>query len=532
MPWTVGDVEKHKKGLTDAQKAQWVAVANSVLAKCVSNGGSDATCAPSAIRQANGVVGHSMNYAVFNKKQKVNPVRTVQHQGAPHLVVPVSMMVEGVHNGSHGPMFHSIAELGRFPDSWNGMPVVIDHPEINGVNVSANQPEIIEQQKIGSIYNTHVDGARLMAEMWIHEEKLRQLSSTVLAALQAGETLEVSLGVFTEEDETPGTWNGETYETIARNHRPDHLALLPGGVGACSVADGCGTCVNKATCVVNQKGGNNVNELEFNKALKEFYVNQLNSNAEQGYKELVDSARQKIDSMDSENTVHFLQEVYDDFLVYEVRQRVGGTKVYKQEYQYNGGAIELKGTPTEVRKKVEYIALAEGSGRKRTRLINENKEVTIMAENAEKCTPCIKKRVDALIAHESKKFAETDRVWLETFSEEQLDKMIPTVVEKEVTKEVNVLTDAQKAALAYGEKLLKEKRENMIKGIQANATKEVWPDDVLANMEEGMLERVFTSVKKEETPDFSVNGSGNFQKNGSKVRPMAPTGIKFKEVTK
>lgn len=33
MPWTTADVERHHKGLGDSQKKQWVAVANSVLAK-------------------------------------------------------------------------------------------------------------------------------------------------------------------------------------------------------------------------------------------------------------------------------------------------------------------------------------------------------------------------------------------------------------------------------------------------------------------------------------------------------------------
>lgn len=30
MPWTTKDVDRHKKGLTDKQKRQWVAIANSV----------------------------------------------------------------------------------------------------------------------------------------------------------------------------------------------------------------------------------------------------------------------------------------------------------------------------------------------------------------------------------------------------------------------------------------------------------------------------------------------------------------------
>ncbi len=55
MPWATSDVEGHIKGLSDHQKTVWVAVANRALAACVKDGGSDATCAPKAIRQANAV---------------------------------------------------------------------------------------------------------------------------------------------------------------------------------------------------------------------------------------------------------------------------------------------------------------------------------------------------------------------------------------------------------------------------------------------------------------------------------------------
>lgn len=61
MPWTVGDVDRHKRGLTDAQKRRWVRIANSALASCLARGGSQSTCDASAIRQASGVVGQSKN---------------------------------------------------------------------------------------------------------------------------------------------------------------------------------------------------------------------------------------------------------------------------------------------------------------------------------------------------------------------------------------------------------------------------------------------------------------------------------------
>ena len=59
MPWTVDDVDGFKKGLSDKQKRQWVAIANSALAKCEDEGGEN--CEASAIRQANGAMEESMD---------------------------------------------------------------------------------------------------------------------------------------------------------------------------------------------------------------------------------------------------------------------------------------------------------------------------------------------------------------------------------------------------------------------------------------------------------------------------------------
>jgi len=56
MPYSIEDVDKHKKGLSDHDKEIWIGVANSVLAKCIEDGGEEATCAAKAIQQASGVL--------------------------------------------------------------------------------------------------------------------------------------------------------------------------------------------------------------------------------------------------------------------------------------------------------------------------------------------------------------------------------------------------------------------------------------------------------------------------------------------
>jgi hypothetical protein len=56
MPFTIQDANKHKKGMTSKQTRQWTHIANSELSKCIKSGGTDETCAPKAIRYANGVI--------------------------------------------------------------------------------------------------------------------------------------------------------------------------------------------------------------------------------------------------------------------------------------------------------------------------------------------------------------------------------------------------------------------------------------------------------------------------------------------
>ena len=245
MPWTVTDVDKHKKGLSAKQKNQWVSVANSVREKCMKEGEDEKTCDAKAIRQANGVVNNMETIAVHIDTQIEYTAVTKLFENKEYLVVPVVMMVEGVHNGSRGPVYHDPVELGKIPQSWNGIPVTISHPKTDEEGyISANSPEIFERYSVGKIFNTYFEEGKLKAEAWIEVQKLIAVSPDTLADIQAGKIIEVSVGVFSDEDEIEGNWNEEKYVAVAKNYRPDHLALLPGEVGACSVTDGCGVRVN------------------------------------------------------------------------------------------------------------------------------------------------------------------------------------------------------------------------------------------------------------------------------------------------
>jgi hypothetical protein len=358
-------------------------------------------------------------YVVYKSNLGVGyKVREKKLDGRNHLVVPVTMMVEGVHSGSRGPLFHSISELGKYPAAWDGRPVTINHPQVDGNNVSANDPEILEIYKVGNIFNTKVKGEKLTAEAWLDIEKLKAISPEVFEAIEGGKLLEVSVGVFSDEDDLEGEWQGETYQAIAKNHRPDHLALLPCSVGACSLADGCGLGVNKEGTVIDSENAPATGE-------------QTEVPADTGEEKAIDSGQ--------------------------------------------GGVSDFNN--------------------------NEKKEVISMSEKS--CTPCVTKKVDELIANGGGKFTEAHREWLSTFTEEQLDLMAPTVVEKEKVIEVNAISDEEKVILANAKKALKEKRESTIRSILDN-TRDIWTPEVLNGMDDGTLDRVLKSIKKEVVADYSA----------------------------
>lgn len=176
-----------------------------------------------------------------NFQYDASVIRHEMHDGTEHMVVPVVMIVEGVLNDA----LILSEEFGAFPDAWNGIPVPVLHPEEHGQSISANRPDIVDRNTIGRVYNTHVDGKKLKAELWINKKKAEKLGhGDVVKALEAGFVMEVSTGYFAEDEAKEGEYNGRPYNHIHRGIRPDHLALLPTQIGACSVKDGCGTRVN------------------------------------------------------------------------------------------------------------------------------------------------------------------------------------------------------------------------------------------------------------------------------------------------
>jgi len=160
--------------------------------------------------------------------------------GRDYLVVPAVAIKAGVLNGE----LVTADEIGRHFGKWNGIPFVLNHPkDADGVEISANDPAVLEEYGLGRFFSADFRNDGLHGEIWLEIAKARKLggqAAEVLRRLEGGKPLELSTSYFCDIESGAGEFNGVPYSGIQRNIAPDHLAALPGSVGACSWADGCG----------------------------------------------------------------------------------------------------------------------------------------------------------------------------------------------------------------------------------------------------------------------------------------------------
>ncbi len=179
-------------------------------------------------------------------------VRRVLQNGKEYLVAPLSLIVPGVLNGSKGALYYPSSEIQDNPAKWNGVPLTLYHPfDTMGNPVSASHPGVAERQYIGVVKNASANG-KLRADGIFDVARLQKLAPQVLNALERGQPIELSTGLYTQNEPANGVdHKGRHYDYIARRYQADHVAVLPDQQGACSIKDGCGVLVNKEAPTVN-----------------------------------------------------------------------------------------------------------------------------------------------------------------------------------------------------------------------------------------------------------------------------------------
>lgn len=399
-----------------------------------------------------------INSAIINVQS-----RPAQFMGRDHVVVPVVMVVEGVHAGSAGPMFYPSEEIKATAEQWDGVPVTVQHPtdKDDNLTVAANAPEFI----IGHISKSVWDD-KLRAEAWIDVEKANNISGDIMTIIHGDGQLQVSTGLFSSDEIVKGDWKGESYNAIVKDIVPDHLALLPGGEGACNWADGCGIRANKEggeNCM-KFKGFDMTKILESlepipPKVLKAFVVEQaiddfsfegkIKTN-ETSHSDIRGQIQNQINDKDTQIQWNFVRDVFDKFFVYSKEQDGQPTQMFKQGYSLNASeAVEFAGDEVEVVQKTEYILKNNKKfNRKENKMADEKK--------------CCPEKVKALIDNEKSNYTDKDMEWLEGMEEDQLDKMIANVGISEDAEKSLVTLAVEKAfneAIRNGEMVKVEKKD-------------------------------------------------------------------------
>lgn len=327
-------------------------------------------------------------------------VRADTLEGKSYTVVPMVILTEGVHNGSQGALYYPPDELSKTPASWDHKPIVIYHPTANGQGISACQPEVLNTRKVGLMLNTKFEGGKLKSEAWIDSARADAVDERVMLAVNSKEMMELSTGVFIDVEETTGKWKSEAYTGVARNYRPDHLALLPDQIGACSVEDGAGLLRNslhgkgplgKGLISALVKMGLVDNEMSFSNV----------------HSALSTALREKFPAVNNDGPWLWVADVFSNFVIYEK-----DGKLWRLGYMSNDTGVTLSDeTPVEVRRVTEYRTV-QGA------LVGNHRPATEPNNNMK----TIKEKVDGIIAANAG-WVETDRENLMACNEAQLDAM-------------------------------------------------------------------------------------------------------------
>jgi hypothetical protein len=169
----------------------------------------------------------------------------LDYLGRPTLIVPVVALVGDlvIHavNAASSELV-PLATLSKAPHEWAHKPVVFGHPKKDGVQISANDPTVLERHGLGTVANPRIENGKLCVDAVLDEARVELLGGAkFLQSLRDGVPCEVSVGCFVETSIRAGEQGGRAYKAVWESLQPDHLALLAASRGACNISDGCGT---------------------------------------------------------------------------------------------------------------------------------------------------------------------------------------------------------------------------------------------------------------------------------------------------
>jgi len=288
--------------------------------------------------------------------------------GKNYLVAPCILVKEQVLNGE----YLTATAIKNSVELWEGQRVVVNHPVgKDGESENANTRDSIEEYHVGYVWNVAYDepSKKLKGEVFLDIDKMakNEESKAAYDKVLKSQQMECSTGYYvTTLEEKEDEYDGVPYTAIQHEIIPNHLALLPNDVGACSLEDGGGVRNNAYRHKIQIDDGN---KLPFSKAMLDTFYNifpkfkpnnYITAN-EQSQIMLLENILLKIQEFHSDvkavNELYYDRRKGTDYAVFSKKDSQGKEHVYKVSYEFDRRSSEVKlgKSATEVISARQYI---------------------------------------------------------------------------------------------------------------------------------------------------------------------------------
>lgn len=435
-----------------------------------------------------------LSYVTVNAKKAY---RMDSLLGENYYVVPMTMIVPGVLEGSDGPLLYPQETVTANVSDWNGMPITNGHP-INEQNIpiSARSPSVVNNYLVGWVFESKDKDGALTAEAWVSERIALEKNPQIIANIKAGKKFELSTGLFKELEASTGVHNNVTYNAKVTKITPDHLAFLTDKKGACSLDDGCGVLVNSAP-------DRNYLPLLIS---KELTVNELS------FSDVRDELSKQIaDKYSTLSRSSYVVAVYDKYVIFEDYPRYNNdgvklssepTKLYKVGYSKTKDVVTIEDNVTEVKYQATYVPVNNSKGEDEMKLTPEERS-DLIGKLVANCGSC-----------------EGEKKTFEALSDDTLKALVANKT-VEPKKEEVVNNSAQKKEEPQTTVLSLSSLPKEVQDLVANAKKN--EEELRGQLVKTVLtanEKAYTKEQLEAMPMDTLRIVANF---ASTVVPSAPT---------
>jgi len=299
--------------------------------------------------------------------QKVNRkhIRRENRKGVEHIILTSFTLPPNiVMNGGLYPA----DEIDKSFESLNRTPVTVEHPEIDGMFVSASDPETDFDFRFGAFNENarKMDDGRIALDKVINVQKalMTEKGKRLLDRIEELETndnarpMHTSVGVFVDVEDTELSTNemGQEFTWIARDMIFDHDAILLDSVGASTPEQGTGIGINKEQLkvshfVVDSDDGKDIS----NEMPKEFQdkAKSLHSNNKVTFAKIFEELHRLInlDNKEGEHNWLLHESVTDDSFVFETQSG----ELFKSNYSVDdNGNIAIQDSRLPVERVVSF----------------------------------------------------------------------------------------------------------------------------------------------------------------------------------